>query len=570
MQHSDDDGLKAFKPCRQVLAIGKALNSELARAEQRLDSLMQRMSSQTASFELSALDDFTRLNEVDFWCSLIENIAEGIHIELESACHHARQLGFDDVSINIHSPESNTVDLVAAAGSPSRGFRQLRRRLSRFPALHDVEVCVLLSRKAEIFKGGIYDPRYDEYLWLTCEHFRYKGRLIVPILMIFDSQGCWNQDVCRWEVRDQTLVPVVPEGYTLKAIGTLSMSCASKVDNELALKACRYATALASRVYATTVEGIIAELARVLTRVAEADSATIHYVAHGDLRRYFAPGRDQADVCLVVEPGKCARREGEREPGRLGGHPRSKGMGAQAFALGVPIRLSGRELEEHNPRLWMDGVRSVYVCALQSRPEHAAGLVYFHRRRDEPFDENPLLEFLIRRSSRLLDSMTRELQNRRQAHNRIIVAEFMEHFVVRKTERNMTDLAWEMASALASMLGIDLVTVLFYDGGAATGGRFLGSRDAWNDRLRAKRFERGIEDERKSAKFVEEERIVDTVRVTLTFEGTSVGMLVADYREPHDPGDNDLLNDLGELMALAARVHQNHVPRARFADKLRV
>jgi hypothetical protein len=388
-------------------------------------------------------------------------------------------------------------------------------------------------------------------------------------LLVFDENGELCQHACVWREEGDGAVPEVPEGFKLKALGTLSMSRIHEVSGETMLAACSFGLQIASDVYAATVEGVVSEVARVLTVAAGADSATVHFLLRGDWREYFAGTGDPRHICYVVEAGKLVRAEGALTPGRLGGPPRRKGLGADACLSAKPRELSGAALRLQNPGLWRDGIRSICVHPLQKAGGRALGLIYLHRREDEPFGANAVLDYLVRRAVRVFDTVSTQIAERRNIQDRLILSQFIDSFLLRRADP--ASLPRAMAAALASMLAIDLVSIFTLQGQSATAGRFLDAAPNWQMRLERRHIDDPGEFDAtfERMSFVANEGIVATVPVPLVSDGVVLGLMLADYRDtltrptpswgettaqPANQENRQLLSSLAELCAFALRI----------------
>jgi hypothetical protein len=300
----------------------------------------------------------------------------------------SRRDAFDLVAFQ--SIEEELVETIAATGLGRPLIGRARHPLPAAPELRDIQADIVLERIADVL--GISDPRFDRSIQRSVAPL--YSRLFFPVLAVTDALGrieLSKQCLCTWK-RVPCSVPTVhfrfrpevPAGYDLKVVGTIEISCRApgRFDSDA------FVLDILNFVQDRAIELFLASTGHLLDRVAQhamvlagTGSATLHLLR----KNHGAPGEQSFSYYHAAGLAAAMQERGRDALGGVNDPPRMRGMGRESLLTGLPSCKGGQDLEDSNPKIWGEGIRSMAVFPLFLGHPNAApaarrrdGLLYIH------------------------------------------------------------------------------------------------------------------------------------------------------------------------------------------------
>jgi hypothetical protein len=300
----------------------------------------------------------------------------------------SRRDAFDLVAFQ--SIEEELVETIAATGLGRPLIGRARHPLPAAPELRDIQADIVLERIADVL--GIDDPRFDRSIQRSVAPL--YSRLFFPVLAVTDALGrieLSKQSLCTWKRVPCSIPtvharfrPEVPAGYDLKVVGTIEISCCAegRFDSDSVV------LGILTFVQERAIELFLASTSHLLDRVAQhamvlagTGSATLHLLR----KTHGAPGEQSFSYYHAAGLAASMQERGKDALGGVNDPPRLRGMGRESLLTGLPSCKGGEDLQESNPKIWREGVRSMAVFPLFLGHPNAApaarrrdGLLYVH------------------------------------------------------------------------------------------------------------------------------------------------------------------------------------------------
>jgi hypothetical protein len=343
--------------------------------------------------------------------------AATIHLkDLEASatrlCADTVARGYPFAAVSIVRLEDGVIESIAGCGEAARWVGRARHPIhAHVPlAAQDVQAHVVLTGHAELVFH--HDTRLDPFLKSRFKH--QLPRFFIPLAVAYDDKGHQINDACTWKPVPQKgglLALDTPEGAVVRVFGTIEVGIIRRGDQSLArfIELANFITAEAGNVYRCTLGRVFDTVVTVIRALANANSATLHLgrKCGGEVRWYadHCFRRDALRAPCMLSPSGFAE-------GTVGGTPRPGGLGAEALAAGKPRTRSGADLEQTNPAIYREGIRSMTAFPLFVGNEVA--LVYVHHRQAIELDaqERFWINTVARRAAHNIRMTTAYLEER--------------------------------------------------------------------------------------------------------------------------------------------------------------
>jgi hypothetical protein len=300
----------------------------------------------------------------------------------------SRRDAFDLVAFQ--SIEEELVETIAATGIGRPLIGRARHPLPAAPELRDIQADIVLERIADVL--GIDDPRFDRSIQRSVAPL--YSRLFFPVLAVTDVLGrieLGKQSLCTWKRVPCSLAtvharfrPEVPAGYDLKVVGTIEISCRARgrfASDAFVLEILKFVQDRAIELFLASTSHLLDRVAQHAMVLAGTGSATLHLLR----KTHGAPGEQSFSYYHAAGLAASMQERGKDALGGVNDPPRLGGMGRESLLTGLPSCKGGQALQQSNPKIWGEGVRSMAVFPLGLGHPNAApaarrrdGLLYIH------------------------------------------------------------------------------------------------------------------------------------------------------------------------------------------------